>query len=288
MTKCHSYCPDQVRFTWNIHYTCNYRCAYCYFDEHWDEYGKRNVYLGVEEWVRHWRRIYDKHGQCFLIINGGEPFAYPNFIELIGRLQEIHWPINITSNTSMHLDKFVRTADPSKVSLSVSFHPQYHNVDDFLGKIFFLRQHGFTDGCVNFVGWPPFLKDLPHFLEKFNAVGESLKVIPFVGPYNGVQYPEGYTAEQRRALGISDGWVDSKRRKGTLCRAGHRSGMVLPSTDVARCGQLGERYVIGNIQNEEFSLMPEPELCNVEFCPCDEWKIIPDEKAPEKPGILVP
>jgi len=38
----------KVRFTWNIHWSCNLRCAYCFFDGHWAEYGKRNVYKSVD------------------------------------------------------------------------------------------------------------------------------------------------------------------------------------------------------------------------------------------------
>jgi MoaA/NifB/PqqE/SkfB family radical SAM enzyme len=278
----------QVRFTWNIHWSCNFRCAYCFFDPDWEEYGKRNVYKSVDEWMEHWKRIYARYGRCFLTINGGEPFAYPDFVELIRRVSQLHWPINITTNTSLLLDAFVKKIDPERVSLSLSFHPQYHLIDDFLGKVFFLRQNGFTEGCINFVAYPPYLEDLPRTVEKFRAIGESLKVIPFVGEYGGRRFPEGYNQAEKELLGLRDSWMDDKRHKGMLCRAGHRSGLLLPNGNVARCGQIGDRHIIGSLFDPAFELMPQPMPCDVEFCPCDEWKVIPDEKPPEAAGAWLP
>jgi len=34
--------------------------------------------------------------------------------------------------------------------------------------------------------------------------------------------------------------------------------------------------------------MKEPMPCDEQFCPCDEWKVIPDEKPPEKAGAWLP
>lgn len=279
---------QQVRFTWNIHWSCNYRCTYCFFDQHWEEYGKRNVYKSVDEWMAHWERIREKYGRCFLTINGGEPFTYPDFIELIRRVSQIHWPINITTNTSLLLDKFVKRIDPERVSLSISFHPQYHRIEDFMDKVFFLRQNGFTAGCINFVAYPPFLKDMPSYVERFKAIGESLKVIPFIGEFEGVRYPDGYGLEHRTLMGLRDTWLDDKRHKGMLCRAGHLSGLLLPNGNVARCGQIGDRHIVGGFFDPAFELMPRPMPCDVEFCPCDEWKVIPDEKPPETAGAYLP
>ena len=56
---------EEVRFTWNIHWSCNYRCSYCFFDADWAEYGRRNVYQTVDEWVVHWKRIHDRYGNFF-------------------------------------------------------------------------------------------------------------------------------------------------------------------------------------------------------------------------------
>ena len=48
---------ERFRVTWNLHWSCNYRCSYCFFDKRWKELGRRNVYKTVDEWMALWRRI---------------------------------------------------------------------------------------------------------------------------------------------------------------------------------------------------------------------------------------
>lgn len=282
---------EAVRFTWNIHWSCNYRCSYCFFDEDWAEYGRRNVYQTVQEWVDHWSRIYDKYGRCYITINGGEPFAYPNFVELIHQISKMHWHINITTNTSLHLKEFVERIDPAKVSISISYHPQYHKLDEFLKTVSFLRANKANLGCINYVAWPPQMDQLQETVKAFVAQGESLKVIPFVGEFQGRKYPDQYSQEHKDLLGMKDGpdgWLEHKRHMGMSCRAGYRSALLLPTGKVSRCGQIGDRHIIGDFFDPNFELLPGPLACDAEFCPCDEWKVIPDEKPPEKPGAWLP
>jgi len=40
-----------IEFTWDIIYRCNYRCAYCWFDEKWDAWAKE--YAAYPEAGRH-------------------------------------------------------------------------------------------------------------------------------------------------------------------------------------------------------------------------------------------
>lgn len=280
--------PKQVRFTWNIHWSCNYRCSYCFFDSDWAEYGKRNVYQTVDQWEDHWKRVYDKYGRCYITINGGEPFAYPNFVELIHRVSKLHWHINVTTNTSLHLREWVERIDPVKCSVSISYHPEYHKIDSFLETVRFLRENKANLGCINYVAWPPFLDQLAETVRRFTEAGESLKVIPFVGEHGGVRYPDGYTAEHKAILGMKDDWLEHKRHRGMMCRAGFQSALLLPTGKVSRCGQIGDRHLIGDFFDPGFKLLDGPLACDEDFCPCDEWKVIPDEKPPEKAGAWLP
>lgn len=286
--------PDpKVRVTWNIHWSCNFRCTYCFFDGHWTEYGKRNAYLTPDQWMTHWDRFHERYGRSYVTINGGEPFAYPRFIDLLARLTEKHWPVNVTTNGSLKLDEFLARVDHDKVSVSLSFHPQYNTLDESLALLKKLRDGGAQVGCFNFVAWPPFLKDLPGYLATCERAGESLKVIPFVGEWMGKRYPEAYGEEERALLGLSRpdadmDWIQSKRHKGMLCRAGHKSMLLLPDGQVTRCGQIGDPGIFGSFLDPAFKMLPEPTACDVEFCPCDEWKVIPDELAPQKAGAWLP
>lgn len=268
----------KVRLTWNMLYDCNYRCSYCFFEGKWEEYRKRNVYFSPDEWIEHWRRIHDKHGPPYLIITGGEPFIYPNFIEIIKGLSQICYHINISSNSSGDLKRFVEEIDPQKVSLSISYQPEFDKFDNFLDKVLFLRRHKF-DGCLNFVAYPPYLKNIEHYKDRFTSIGEfpSLKIIPFFGEYGGISYPQGYTREEKNLIGIDDNWFKRVRKKGSLCPAGRDTALIFPDGKVARCGQIGESKLLGSFFDANFKLSEEPLPCEAEFCPCDEWRVLPEE-----------
>jgi MoaA/NifB/PqqE/SkfB family radical SAM enzyme len=260
------------RFTWNIHYACNYRCPYCFFEGKWEEYAKRNIYLSVKEWMIYWKRFYDYYGRCYILITGGEPFIYPNFIELIKELSRIHYPINISTNASGDLNEFVERVNLERVSLSVSFQPNFDNIKAFLKKVEFLKKYKFY-GCINFVAYPPFLNELESYVDKFREISEQLKIIPFWGIYQGKEYPFAYTQTEKQMLGINAAWFSQVRKSGLLCPAGYQSALIFPDGKVARCGQIGEKMIIGNFFDSKFKLLGDPLPCDAEFCPCDENKL---------------
>ncbi len=272
---------SKIRFTWNIVYNCNYRCSYCFFEGKWEEYSKRNIYLSVDRWMEYWSRIYEKYGCCYILITGGEPFTYPHFIDLIVRLSQMHYPINISSNASRDLEEFVLRVDPSRVSLSISFQPEFEKLDNFLNKAKFLRENKF-DGCINFVAYPPYIKDIKYYKERFKEIGEALKIIPFWGKYKEIEYPEGYSQEEKELIGIDNMWEKKIRKRGALCIAGQKTALIFPDGKVARCGQIGEEMVIGNFFSPEFQLLNKPLPCIAEACPCDEGVIWPEDDDDKK------
>ena len=273
----------KVRFTWNMLYECNYRCSYCFFEGKWEEYKSRNNYLSVDEWIKYWKRVYDRYGPIYLVITGGEPFMYPDFIELIQRLSPYCYHINISTNSSGNLAEFVKKNNPEKVSLSLSFQPEFDKLDDFIERLSLIRKHGFN-GCINFVAYPPQLKDIDSLRQKFRSAGEDLKVIPFWGEYEGRKYPESYTDQEKELVGINGEWLSHVRKKGIMCEAGSKSALLFPDGKVARCGQIGEDLLIGNFTDPGFKLFDKPLPCDAEYCPCDEGKIPIEEDVKVKPS----
>lgn len=274
----------RVRFTWNIAYDCNYRCSYCFFEGKWEEYRKRNVYLSPEEWFRYWEKISNRYGLPYIIITGGEPFIYPGFIELVKKISAVSYHINISSNSSGDLKAFVEEIDPGKVSLSLSFQPEFDGIEDFKEKVVFIRSHGF-DGCINFVAYPPFLKDIERYRNEIASIGESLKVIPFFGEFQGKAYPGSYTKEEQCPIGIDDAWFKKVRKKGSLCQAGQNTALIFPDGKVARCGQIGEDMLLGDFFESGFKLLDKPLPCEAEYCPCEEGRVMPeDDKSDSLPG----
>jgi molybdenum cofactor biosynthesis enzyme MoaA len=262
-----------VRFTWNISYDCNYRCSYCFFDGKWEEYKKRNIYLSPEDWMKYWNRIHEIYGQIFLVITGGEPMVYPDFIDLIKKLSQVCFHINISTNSSANLEKFVEEVNPESVSISLSFQREFDTLDSFIERVKLIRRYNFK-GCLNLVAYPPFLRRLEDDKKKLIIeTQEEFKIIPFFGKYQNVEYPKGYTPEERRLIGIDDNWFAKVHRKGSLCSAGYTSALVFPEGKVARCGQIGERFLLGNFFDPDFRLYDKPMVCDAEYCPCQEDSI---------------
>lgn len=263
----------KVRFTWNISYDCNYRCSYCFFEGSWEEYKNRTVYLSVDEWIKYWSAVHQKYGPIYLIITGGEPVIYPNFIELIKSLSNLCYHINISTNSSGDLDAFIERINPDRVSLSLSFQKEFDTLENFIRKVKLIKRHGFL-GCINLVAYPPFLGELEDNKRKLLLeTGEEFKVIAFFGNYNNRDYPDGYTLEERKLIGLTDSWLSKIKRKGTLCSAGNTSALLFPDGKVVRCGQIGERFIIGNFFDPNFKLYDKPLLCDVDYCPCAEYSI---------------
>ncbi|MHB9154387.1 MAG: radical SAM protein [Endomicrobiales bacterium] len=260
--------PEQVQFEWNIAYACNFRCSYCFFEGKWEEYGKRNIFLSVPEWMKRWERMHRLYGRSSILITGGEPFIYPDFLDLVKALSAFHYPINISTNTSGDLKKFAAMMDPSRVSVTLSFHPRFNALPRVLALKKFLKGSGFDSEFINFVCYPPFFKDMDRWVNEAAEAGEKLKVIPYNGPFGGRNYPDGYSIEEKQKLGIGSSWEENVKRRGKVCKSGMRSALIFPDAKVVRCGQIGERFIIGNFLDDSFRLLEKPLPCEVEYCPC--------------------
>ena len=258
---------NNVWFEWNITYHCNYRCPYCFFDGKWEEYGPRTVFLSPGEWEARWKRIADMYGEVFLVVSGGEPFTYPGFADIVAAVSKMHY-MNISTNGTGDLDEFVTKADPERVSLTLAFHPEYAELGSVIKRVKKLRKKGFRIEYINLCAWPPYVERIEDYVSKAGAEGVMLKVIPFCGLYEGKVYPDSYTGREKSVLGLDSEWEKSVSRKGSLCMAGYRTALIYPDGKVARCGQMGEKYLIGNFFEDGFALLPGPAQCLAQRCPC--------------------
>lgn len=268
----------KITFTWDIHYKCNFRCPYCWFFKNWDEMSKKNIYLSPDEWMLPWGRIYDKYGSVHIQITGGEPFIYPNFIELIKKLSSIH-TIKITTNLSGDINKFVCEIDSSKVELDLNYHPLFIDIDTVTSKTLLLKKHNFKCG-ICYLAYPPqFDKQKVLNLEKhFKSYNINFALAAFWGEYNDKKYPESYTEEEKEFMKPYLGdfsrifyHLSGNSPKGKLCNAGYLYAGIHANGDVVRCGPLVNK-VIGNVLDEKFSLFDKPQHCEADLCPCDEYK----------------
>jgi pyruvate-formate lyase-activating enzyme len=274
----------EISFSWNIHFKCNYRCPYCWFHGQWQTFSKYNHSFRLEEIVKSWKDIYEKYGTVHIDILGGEPFLYPGFLEIVKELSQTH-SINISTNLSVNIERFVAEVNPLRVKILPSFHPLFADLDDFFKNLSLLRGHGFQLS-VSYLAYPPQLKLLEFYKEKFKSMSFSLGVKSFWGQYNGKEYPRDYTDEERKMIAIDIGSrageqfqiKPRKIKKGSLCRAGQIYAVIQADGKVQKCGMDDFNGSLGNFFEGTFKLLKSPCVCNSEHCPCNEWAFLLIEK----------
>ena len=272
--------PYRVFFTWDITYKCNYRCSYCNFNgpDGWNE-NVVTVNPGLEKWINIWRKIYDRYGSCEIHFAGGEPFVYPDFMDLIENLSVIH-TMEFSTNLFWEPDDFIRRINPGRARIGVSFHPEFISFEVFFKKVKKIKDAGF-EIWVNYVGYPPIFKNMYEYKKRFEAIGVFMNVLPFKGKYNGRIYPEGYTDEEKKYLEkvcdypwtkkTFDFAFNKKEEKNDeyLCRMGQMYAKIYSNGDAFSCCAKSS-VKLGNLIDGTFSLLEEPILCKEKDCPC--WK----------------
>jgi len=270
----------KIRFAWDIHYRCNFRCPYCWFYKEWARLGRRSRYLSTDEWMVHWRRIYDKYGEVRIEIVGGEPFIYPNFIELVKKLSSIHL-IKITTNLSGNIEEFIKEIDPLRVELDLNFHILFIDLETVIRKSLFLKNAGFKSG-ICYLAYPPQMHKIKYLSRIFAAHGINFALAAYWGNYNGKNYPDSYTQEEKDMMRPYLGDIDrvsyhlnAKSPKGKLCNAGYKYADIQGDGRVVRCGPMNNKS-IGNIFDGDFQLLKGPSVCEAEVCPSNEYDNLVD------------
>lgn len=182
-------------------------------------------YPSLNQLLKIWIDIYKKYGTIRIEILGGEPFIYPDFNELIKELYQMH-TVRITTNLSTKIDEILKNTSPSKVSIIGTFHPLFADFNNFIKKAVLLKEND-RSCSVMYLAYPPQIKFIPYYKERFIKYGLRLNVMTFWGEHNGKAYPESYTEEETAYiiphLGEGRGEKYQLRLqhvKGKLCRAG--------------------------------------------------------------------
>jgi MoaA/NifB/PqqE/SkfB family radical SAM enzyme len=267
----------KISFNWDITSVCNYRCPYCWFYGKWTELKKNDVRIPVDTLKRFWEKIYNQYGSVKVFITGGEPFLYPDFIDLISNISNWH-KVEIVTNLSWSARGIVERIANLEIKIHPSFHPLFANFEEFLDKLIILREKKLADN-PSYVAWPPQISLLKHYAKQFKDYGIDIFAQTFYGEYKGRKYPDSYSDVEKELirpfLGERGGkpfQTETKRTKGKLCYAGSLYGVIHADGNVLRCGGLNsEDAKVGNILEEDFTLLQGASLCTSEICPCNEW-----------------
>lgn len=275
-------------FSWDIHWKCNFRCPYCWWHGRWEDVSRQNYYPGTARLIEAWKRIHDLYGQAHVDISGGEPTIYPGFLEFLSALLEYH-TAGINTNLSQDAGAIAQgiTSNLQRLRFNATFHPLFCEADEFIDKACFLQDRKFNIG-VCYLAWPPQIRHIPMYRQKFEKRGFQLAVLTFWGSYNGKSYPADYTEEEKAIvspnLGRRSGeefQIEPLVTLGKKCNAGCAYATMHPDGKALRCGGGSwekEDDSIGNLFDPDFKLLDEPRPCTSRHCPCNEWAFLLVEK----------
>lgn len=272
--------PYRVFFNWEITHKCNYKCSYCFFGNAViTKEPTDTVYSGKAKCIAIWQDIYKRYGSCEIHFAGGEPFIYPEFMDLIEQLSEIH-TMEFSTNFFWDPDDFIKRIKPGRARIGVSFHPEFIDFDTFFSKALKIKKAGF-ELWVNYVAYPSFLEGIDRYKDVFAQYDIPMYFLPFKGRYNRKEYPDNYTQEEKgylKKLGaniVSEKTLDfaftkdKKNDENKLCRMGQMYAKIWPNGQVFRCC-LSTTLSLGNIFDGTFALLEHPLSCREDNCPC--WK----------------
>ncbi|MBN2407435.1 MAG: radical SAM protein [Elusimicrobia bacterium] len=289
-------------FTWNIHYSCNYRCTYCFFNGIWEKKSEENVYPGPDRWTGAWDAVYAKYGSCIIHMSGAEPSVYPSFAQLVSRLSEKH-RVGVDTNMSFDAAGFAGCVkNTGNVFFTPSFHPEFAGAAEYIEKLDLLKNAGCQIGYVNYVGYPPHLSEAEKYHGEFSKRGYIFMVLPYRGEFNGSMYPEGYTEKERKLLMVGRDpreraairdtrtkmeWKESepKTNQGKQCLMGSVYAVVYPDGTAYRCcSQVDKKDTVcletlGNLLEGSFSFYDGARVCSNTECSCPTAMVEGNEKS---------
>ncbi len=279
-----------VEFQWFLQDLCNYRCPYCIVS---GELRDTRPWLvnehGPDAWIAAWKRVYEKHGYCWVRMTGGEPTIVPGFLDMISKMSQWHG-ISFDTNLTWSMDQLKTFCDrmpADRVSLDISFHPHEATVDSIIEKALYLRERKIQHVC-RLVAFPPLLPRIEGFRRRFEDAGLKFIVNPFQGLHEGKSYPESYGDADRQVMsGIVETFragpeadreqpffvdhlmnMHARSPLGKLCRSGQVYCRVMHDGKVYRCQPYESRQwePLGNLLEESFALRAQPTACRSTWC----------------------
>ena len=281
-----------VEADWQLLYTCNYRCPYCFIPP--VNLGETlTVYAEPETW----KLALDQTGLTWLLhITGGEPTIYPRFAELCQLLTATHF-LSLNSNlTHSSVVAVANQVNPSRISfINAALHPEERQRKKGLAKFLehaqLLIERSFPV-FISVVATPEVLSRVDDIIALTAPIG--LPPIPKLlrGGYNGKIYPQAYSPTERLAFkefarrargsyspllrmlrerpsidvfGDEDYLEEIPSFEGRACNAGEKFVSMQPDGRIYRCEPKRSNY-LGNILDGSCRLKSGKSACDLRYC----------------------
>jgi MoaA/NifB/PqqE/SkfB family radical SAM enzyme len=255
---------------------CNFACRYCIYTQ-----TRRK-----DSMLRDFDKVIDSINalgkKCKVIITGGEPFLYPDFINACKRLSGNNDVLVLSNISSSDVYRFADLLDPTRVTLKPSFHieiaEQLSLIYDFIRKIKYLRERKF-DANPRTVAHPNVLGKFIKYHTLFKQNGITLEAKPFSGTYMLRTYPNSYSADTKKWLSkyvpdnykkkMGNGVFEPLDFKNKVCKAGKNFIHIDSNGDIHRCPQ--SEAGVTNIYKGGIRLSEHALPCKEMKCFCREY-----------------
>lgn len=262
---------------WYLNRRCNFKCTYCFISH--EELSLEHPACGTVSPAKI-RSSFDRTGLSWWIhLSGGEPFLFPNFLELCQELTRNH-TVSINSNLSTNnVEEFAHSIDPAKVHfISASLHIEQRSkrpegVRKFIDRVLYLQERGFPV-YVNYVAYPPLFHRMEKDIQELREAGcIHVNTKRFTGFHKGKHYPSSYTAEESALIKKYAIHSDTEEYLfsntgflGKTCDAGWSFLKMNQQGDVFRCDT--SNRVLGNFFDKSFVMPDRPKACPFVKCRC--------------------
>jgi hypothetical protein len=261
------------------------RCPYCTEVEQVE--GLECIQGTVGQWVNGLRRMGRKWGPAHFDFSFGEPLDSEECVRIIGAVAREN-RVSVVTNALTPVEALAGWPSNGNIEINTVWHSHaWASIDEFMDRREDYHEVGFYVGTVGVVAWPPHLQKLHGWDVEFAKRGvEDMVVLPFLGEWDGHQFPDSYTRGERELLKqYAERRYQGKqpvrtwdRPLGLRCAAGRDYALVCHDGSVQRCSVL-EQPKLGNILDRSVYLFDEVLFCTSNVCPCpDLWKYIDDGK----------
>lgn len=254
---------------------CNMDCRMCYVRMNKTEMEQTGEGLRTaEEWIELGKRAVEQ-GMMFLLLTGGEPFLYPDFLKVYETLRRMGLIIMINSNGTMLTDKILDglTANkPRRVNLSL-----YGSND----KVY-------EDLCRNPKGFTQVINCVERLRERNIDIRFSMAITP----WNKEDFPNMLAVAKKYQIPVSiANYIFPAQRRNLTCEeaASHRFSPELAGKYGEEIGKLYETkqelYMNAKRRIEEVERFSKPEReqrrgfwCrggNSSFWVTWDWRVLP-------------
>jgi SAM-dependent methyltransferase len=264
-------------------FNCTGDCSYCIQHICKDEFLKAKMEYSKnevepQEWIDFYNSLQKYKGQKLGVI-GGEPTIYKGFFDIINGISGYYK--TVTTNLKAPIFNDISSFSSNIINkeflrINTSFHSEIISVDEFCDKVHKLRECGFDVDQIAMVDHPT--SNFRYYYNEFIKRGVALTPQTFLGKVNNVLLPnpEFDIAKDYNEHGITDFAIynqgfSCEEKNNVLCMT--RRFMVAPDGGLYRCHYhlYSKRGVLGNIQDEEFSVFSDYIKCSdFGYCnPCD-------------------